>query len=50
MYSDWIEFFESLLPSLTDLKWLKHKNYIEKEIAYLEKLIESEQIDEILRG
>lgn len=50
MYSDWIEFFKSLLPNLTDLKWLKHKNYIEKEIAYLEKLIESEQIDEILRG
>lgn len=29
MYSTWIEFLESLLPSLIGLKWIKHKNYVE---------------------
>lgn len=48
MYSDWIEFLESLLPSLVGLKWIKHKNYIETQISYLKRKIESEQIDEIL--
>lgn len=50
MYSDWIEYFKSLLHNLTGLKWINHKNHIEKEITYLKKRIESEQIDEILRG
>ena len=48
MYSAWIEFLESLLPSLVGLKWIKHKNYIETQISYLKRKIESEQIDEIL--
>lgn len=50
MYSAWIEFLESLLPSFMGLKWIRHKNYIETQIGYLKKRIESEQIDEILRG
>lgn len=50
MYSAWIMFLESLLPSLIGLKWIKHKNYIETQINYLKERIESEQIDEILRG
>ena len=50
MYSAWIEFLESLLPSFIGLKWIKHKNYIETQIDYLKKRIESEQIDEILTG
>ncbi len=50
MYYVWIEFLESLLPNFIGLKWIKHKNYIETEIGYLKKQIESEQIDEILRG
>ena len=49
IYSAWIEFLESLLPSLVGLKWIKHKNYIETQISYLKRKIESEQIDEILR-
>ena len=49
MYFAWIEFLESLLPSLVGLKWIKHKNYIETQISYLKRKIESEQIDEILR-
>ena len=50
MYSAWIKFFESLLPSFIGLKWIKHKKYIETEIDYLKRRIESEQIEEILRG
>lgn len=50
MYADWIEFLESLLPSLIGLKRIKHKNYVERQIGYLKNRIESEQIEEILRG
>lgn len=50
MYSAWIEFLESLLPNFIGLKWIKHKNYIETKIDDLQKQIETEQIDEILRG
>lgn len=50
MYSAWIEFLESLLPSLIGLKWIKHKSHVETEIGYLKKQIESEQIKEILIG
>lgn len=50
IYSSWIEFLESLLPSFVGLKWIKHKNHVETEIGSLKKQIEAEQIDEILRG
>lgn len=50
IYSAWIEYLESLLPCLIGLKWIKHKKYIETKIDYLKKQIESEQIEEILRG
>ena len=50
MYSAWIEFLESLLPNFIGLKWIKHKNYIETKIEDLQKRIEAEQINEILRG
>lgn len=50
MYSSWIEYLESLLPNLIGLKWIKHKKYVETKIAYLKRQIESEEIDEILRG
>lgn len=50
LYSAWIEFLDSLLPSFIGLKWIKHKNYVEKKIGYLKMQIESEQIKEILRG
>lgn len=50
MYSAWIEYLKSLLPSFMGLKWIKHKKHIETQIGYLKREIESEQIDEILRG
>lgn len=39
MYSDWIEFLESLSANFIGLKWIKHKNYIETKIDYLQKQI-----------
>lgn len=50
MYSAWIEFLQSLLPSLIGLKWIKHKDHVEKQISCLKHEIELEEIDEILRG
>ena len=50
MYSSWIEYLESLLPNLIGLKWIKHKKYVETKIDNLKRQIESEEIDEILRG
>lgn len=50
MYSAWIDFLESLLPNLPGLKWIQHKNYVETEISSLKSRIESEEINEILRG
>ena len=50
MYRAWIDFLESLLPSFIGLKWIKHKKHIQTQIDYLNEQIESEQIDEILRG
>ena len=50
MYSAWIEFLELLLPEFIGVKWIKHKNYIEAKIDDLQKEIEVEQIDEILKG
>lgn len=50
IYSAWIDFLESLIPNLIGLKYIKHKNYIETIINSLKYKIESEQIDEILRG
>lgn len=45
IYSSWIKFLESLLPSFIGLKWIKHKNYIETQIGYFKERIESEQIE-----
>ena len=50
VYSAWIEFLESLQSNLVGLKWLKHKQYIERRINTLKREIESEQIDEIIEG
>jgi hypothetical protein len=50
VYSGWVEFLESLLPYLTGLKWIKHKKHVEEKIDSINNQIESEQIDEILRG
>lgn len=50
MYSAWIDFLESLLPDLVGLKWIQHKNYVKSQIASLKNRIESEEIEEILRG
>lgn len=43
-----ISFLESLLPPLTGLKYLKHKRRVERSIDEWRRLIEREQIDEVL--
>lgn len=50
LYSTWIEFFESLLPSFIGLKWVEHKNHVELNISNLKTRIKSEEINEILTG
>jgi len=45
-----IDFLKSLLPELNGLKYLKHKQRIEKDIAKWQQRIEHEQIDELLEG
>ena len=50
VYSSWIDFLESLLPEFTGLKWIRHKKYVETKISNLKKWIETEEIEEILRG
>jgi len=39
-----------LLPDLIGIKWLEHKNYIEKRIENFEEWTKEEEIREILRG
>ncbi|MFS0840375.1 hypothetical protein [Paenibacillus sp. 1P03SA] len=42
-----ISFLESLLPSLTGIAFLKHKQKIARDIEYWKKLIEREQVEEV---
>lgn len=50
LYFSWIDFLQKLLPSLTGLKFIKHKNRVENEIETLRKKIENEEIYNILEG
>lgn len=50
LYLNWIEYLESLLPFLNGLKWIRHKEYVEKKISNLKREIGTEQINEILIG
>lgn len=50
LYSSWIEFLESLLPSFIGLKWVRHKNYVELSINNLKMRIKYEEINAILTG
>jgi hypothetical protein len=45
-----IDFLKSLLPELSGLTYLKHKQRIEKDIAKWQQRIEHEQIYEVLEG
>ncbi|WP_438492092.1 hypothetical protein [Paenibacillus sp. IHBB 3054] len=44
-----ISFLESLLPALTGLTYLKHKQRVERSIEAWRREIEREQIDEVLK-
>jgi hypothetical protein len=45
-----IVFLESFLPEFRGLKYLRHKQKIEKDIEMWQQRIEREQIDEVLEG
>lgn len=49
MMEERIKFLESLLPSLSGLLYLEHKNKVESDIKKWKWRIEQEQIDEIMR-
>ena len=46
--SGFIEYFETLLPHLNGIKYLKHKNKINKMIETVHNNIEAEEIREAL--
>ena len=48
MYLNWIEFLEKILPLLSGLIFLNHQNHIRQEIELFHKMIEEEQIMNIL--
>lgn len=48
LYSSWNEFLNSLLPSFTGLRYLKHKKHIEKLIEDVKQMIVRTEISEIL--
>jgi len=50
IYSAWIDYFKALLPHLSGLDWLAHKNHVLKTIEYWKSRIEDEQVQEIIRG
>lgn len=50
LYHRWIDYLTSLLPLFTGVAWLEHRSYIENKIENLRKQIESEEIEEVLRG
>jgi hypothetical protein len=45
-YQGWLRLLESLLPSLAGVNFIKHKQYIEKQIQNMKKTIENEEIYE----
>lgn len=45
-----IDFLNSLLPLLSGLDYLEHKNYIAKQIENLKKRMKEVEINEIIRG
>lgn len=50
LYIDWIEDLEMLLPLFTGIKYIKHRDYVEKKIQYLKEDIKNIEIREMLYG
>lgn len=50
MYSSWIEDLEKLLPILSGLKYIKHKNRVQQLIESYRIRIKEEEISDILNG
>lgn len=47
-YQKQIDFYKSLFPLFTEMRFLKHKAFIKEKISYLENSIEKEKIDNII--
>lgn len=47
-YQKQIDFYKSLFPLFTEMRFLKHKAFIKEKISYLENSIEKEKIDNIM--
>lgn len=50
MYSKYRDYLMKLLPYLQGIKFIQHKAFIEDEIAGLQRQIEKEQMEDILKG
>lgn len=50
MYSSWVEGLEKLLPILSGLKYIKHKNRVQQLIESYRIRIKEEEISDILNG
>ena len=50
MYSSWVEGLEKLLPILSGLKYIKHKNRVQQLIKSYRIRIKEEEISDILNG
>lgn len=50
VYRGWIEFLESLLPIFQGIRFIEHKASILKRIKGIRKMIEDEEISNIIRG
>lgn len=50
VYRKRLEFFEKLLPLFSGINYIKHKAYISEKIDNYRKMIENEEISDLLRG
>ena len=50
MYNGRIEYLKSLIPFLSGIRYLEHKKRVNDEIEAVQKMIESEEIEDLLRG
>ncbi len=50
LYSSWIDMMNKILPNLTGIEYLEHKQHIKKEIETVNKYIENAEIVKILES
>ena len=50
LYTRWKEFASTLSPHLVGLRWLEHRRYLQGCIEQYQKMIDDEELQELLRG